>query len=121
MKQYIYLLSLIFIPLFHGGYEIECVDSFLYQDIQKNGIDKNTCSCKGIPLNGKVKVVEHFADFKVSIVNSFSDIDVKVVTSFPDDCGELQFVEHFPDFTIQYVSSFPDFTIRMVEHFPGVK
>ena len=76
MKQYIYLLILIFIPLFHGVSGNECVSSSQYLVIQNSGIDKNTCSCKGIPLNGKVKVVEHFADFKVSIVNSFPDIDV---------------------------------------------
>lgn len=77
------------------------------------------CTCKGIPLYGKVKVVENFADFKVKIVSSFPDLKVKTVSSFPDDCGEWQFVESFPDFTIQFVESFPDFTIKFVESFPG--
>lgn len=29
--------------------------------------------CKGIRLSGRVKVVEHFADFKVQVVQSFAD------------------------------------------------
>ena len=29
------------------------------------------CKCKGIPLRGKVKVVEHFADFDVQVVEHF--------------------------------------------------
>lgn len=78
------------------------------------------CTCKGIPLYGRVKVVENFADFKVKIVSSFPDLKVKTVSSFPDDCGEWQFVESFLDFTIQFVESFPDFTIQYVESFPGL-
>ncbi len=79
------------------------------------------CSRKGIPLYGKVKVVDAFADFKVKVVSSFADLDVQVVSSFPDRCGEWQFVESFPDFTIQYVESFPDLKIRFVESFPGIR
>lgn len=79
------------------------------------------CMFRGIPLYGKVKVVESNADFKVKIVSSFPDLEVKIVDSFPDKCGEWQFVDSFPDFTIQFVESFPDFTIKYVESFPGVK
>lgn len=78
------------------------------------------CSCKGIPLYGRVKVVEAFADFKVKIVSSFPDLKVKTVSAFADECGEWQFVESFPDFTVQFVESFPDFTIHFVENFPGL-
>ena len=35
------------------------------------------CSFDGIPLQGKVKVVNSFADIKVQVVNSFADIKVK--------------------------------------------
>lgn len=85
----------------------------------KDSTNEGDCTCKGIPLYGKVKVVEDFADFKVEIVSSFPDLKVKKVSSFPDDCGEWEFVDSFPDFTIQYVESFPDFTIQFVESFPG--
>ena len=78
------------------------------------------CRCEGIPLYGRVKVVEAFADFKVKIVSSFPDLKVKTVSAFADECGEWQFVESFPDFTVQFVESFPDFTIQFVENFPGL-
>ncbi len=83
-------------------------------------IDKEQCTCRGIKLYGKVKVVESFPDFKVKIVESFPDVKVKVVTSFPSSCGKWQFVEHFPDFTIKYVENFPDIKIKFVENFPGM-
>lgn len=75
---------------------------------------------KGIFLGGKVKVVNHFADFRVKVVHSFPDLKVKEVSSFPDSVGEWQFVDNFPDFTIEYVDNFPDFTIQFVDHFPGI-
>lgn len=78
------------------------------------------CTWNGIPLFGKVQIVESFPDIKVGIVTSFPDLKVKTVTSFPDDCGEWQFVTSFPDFTIQFVESFPDIEIQMVESFPGL-
>ena len=78
------------------------------------------CRCKDIPLYGRVKVVEAFADFKVKIVSSFPDLRVRTVSAFPDECGEWQFVESFPDFTVQFVENFPDFTIQYVDYFPGL-
>ncbi|MEQ8405846.1 MAG: hypothetical protein RKE49_12170 [Oceanicaulis sp.] len=78
------------------------------------------CTLDGVPLHGRVQVVEHFADFKVKRVDSFPDLKVAAVDAFADDCGEWRFVESFPDFTITFVDSFPDFTIRYVDRFPGV-
>ena len=83
-------------------------------------IDRDKCTCRGIKLYGKVKVVESFPDLKVKVVESFPDLKVKTVGSFPDECGEWQFVESFPDFTIKYVESFPDVKIKFVESFPGM-
>ncbi len=71
-------------------------------------------------LHGKVKVVEHFADYTVKIVPHFPDLKVQWVEHFPDAPGKWQRVEHFPDFTVQFVEHFPDFTIQLVEHFPGL-
>lgn len=85
-----------------------------------DGVSKD-CKCKDIPLRGRVKVVESFADFKVQIVDNFADLHVEQVSSFPNDCGQWQFVESFPDFTVQFVESFPDFTIEYVSSFPGVR
>jgi hypothetical protein len=78
------------------------------------------CTWNGIPLYGKVQVVESFADIDVEVVTSFPDLNVKVVESFADDCGEWEFVDSFPDFTIRFVDSFPDIRIKFVESFPGV-
>jgi len=88
---------------------------------QKNPFNAGTCTCKDIPLKGKVKIVSAFPDFKVKIVNSFPDLKVKTVIAFPDKCGEWQFVESFPDFTVQFVDAFPDFTIQFMEDFSGTK
>ena len=77
------------------------------------------CSFGGVALNGKVQVVESFADFKVKQVSSFPDLKVQKVSSLATDCGQWEFVESFPDFTIEYVSSFEDFSIEFVDSFPG--
>lgn len=84
------------------------------------GVVGADCTFNGIPLRGKVKVVDAFPDIKVKVVNAFPDVKVKVVDAFPDRCGEWKFVEAFPDFTIKYVDAFPDIKVRHVEAFPGV-
>lgn len=71
------------------------------------------------PLYGKVKIVEHHADYKVKIVSSFPDLCVKRVSSFADEVGEWQMVEHHADFTVQFVSYGEDFSIMYVEQSPG--
>ncbi len=83
-------------------------------------VDREKCTCRGIKLYGKVRVVEHFPDLEVQIVEHFPDIKVKQVASFPDECGKWQFVDHFPDFTIKYVEHFPDLKIKFVDSFPGM-
>jgi hypothetical protein len=101
--------------------------SFLYAAepdsvfVNSNPINKDSCTCKGIPLYGRVKVVQSMqADFRVQVVSSFADLLVTKCTS-PLRCGEWEFVEGSADFTIVYVSSFPDFTISFVTSFPGVQ
>lgn len=78
------------------------------------------CSFKGIKLQGKVKIVEHFPDLKVQIVENFPDLKVKKVDHFPDACGKWQLVENFPDFKVQFVENFPDIKVKFVENFPGL-
>jgi hypothetical protein len=80
----------------------------------------SSCTLGGKKLYGKVKVVDHFPDFKVKVVDHFPDLNVQLVDHFPDSCGKWQLVDHFPDFTIQYVDHFPDFEIKKVSHFPGL-
>jgi hypothetical protein len=75
--------------------------------------NKETCTCKGKKLQGKVKVVTSFPDFRVKVVDAFPDMEVKKVrTTFTHNCGEWIFVDTFPDFTIQYADAFPDFSIK---------
>lgn len=78
------------------------------------------CKFNNIPLYGKVKFVESFADIKIKFVESFPDIKVKFVSSFPNECGKWQVVESFPDFTVQIVESFPDIKVKSVDSFPGI-
>lgn len=85
------------------------------------GVDKASCTYKGIPLQGKVQIVTSFPDIKVKVVNSFADLKVRKVSSFPDSCGKWQIVDSFPDFKIQLVDSFPDVTITWVDSFPGAQ
>ena len=79
------------------------------------------CAFAGKALQGRVRVVASFPDFKVKLVTSFADLKVQRVTSFPDSCGKWQLVDSFPDFTVQFVDSFPDFAIEYVDSFPGVR
>ena len=72
------------------------------------------CTFNGIPLYGKVKIVNAFADIKVKKVNSFPDLKVKFVSAFPDSCGKWQIVNSFPDFTVQFVNAFEDVSIKEV-------
>ncbi len=80
----------------------------------------SSCSYNGIPLYGKVKFVDSFADIKVQYVSSFADLKVKFVDAFPTSCGKWQKVDSFPDFTVQIVSSFPDIKVQEVSAFPGL-
>lgn len=81
--------------------------------------DISSCTFDGIPLYGKVKVVNSFPDIKVKVVSSFEDLDVQTVNAFADDCGKWQFVDSFEDFKVQFVDSFPDITVKFVQSFPG--
>ena len=78
------------------------------------------CRCKGVPLRGKVRVVDAFETFTVRVVSSNADLNVRWVTAFPDNCGEWQLVDAFEDFTIRYVSANEDFTISTTSAFPGL-
>ena len=78
------------------------------------------CKFNGIPLYGRVQVVNSFATFKVRISDNFYDFKVKQVSELPYSCGEWQFVnEGAVDFTIEYVDNFQDFSIKFVDSNPG--
>lgn len=79
------------------------------------------CSYNGLPLYGKVRVVEHFGDFKIREVQHFGDLKVEVVSFAPDRCGKWEFVSIGADFTVEFVSIGEDFTIEYVTIAPGVR
>lgn len=80
------------------------------------------CRCKGIPLHGRVRVVDGNADFTVRVVTSaLADLSVRRVTSYPNECGEWQFVNDFSDFTVRFVDGSADFTIRYVDSYSGTR
>ena len=86
-----------------------------------DGVDKDACTYKGIPLYGKVEIVEHFGDIKIEIVDHFGDIKVQKVDHFPDSCGKWEIVDHFGDFKVEFVEHFGDIKVEFVDHFPGTK
>ncbi|MBD5402513.1 hypothetical protein HDR58_06910 [bacterium] len=98
---------------------IVCILLFSAQQVLANPISPS-CSYKGIPLYGRVKVVDSLADFNVRRVSSMEDLKVKQVSSFANSCGRWQFVDSFPDFTIKYVDSIADFSIRFVDSLEGI-
>ena len=79
---------------------------------------KYNCSYKGIPLYGKVKVVNAGEDFKVRKVRSFGNLRVREV-KYPKKCGQWEFVETFEDFKIRYVDALEDFSIEFVNGLEG--
>lgn len=78
------------------------------------------CTFNGIPLYGKVKFVDNFADIKIKFTDSFADIDVQFVDNFPTSCGKWQVVDNFEDFSVEVVSAFEDLKVKKVDFFPGV-
>jgi hypothetical protein len=77
------------------------------------------CQCKNISLYGKVRIVEHHADFKVRIVEHQADLHVQKVEHHPNACGRWQFVDHHEDFSVQFVDHHQDFSVKYVSHHPG--
>lgn len=93
------------------------VPSMAYADGE--GFDADACTYNGIPLYGRVQIVDSFPDIRVKVVDSFPDVKVKKVDSFPDSCGEWKFVDSFPDVKIKLVDSSADIKIKYVDSFPG--
>jgi hypothetical protein len=82
--------------------------------------NKDDCTCKGIPLKGRVKVVEYGAHFEVKIVDYAPDLNVKAVSYGANNCGEWQFVDYGADFEIKFVDYGADFEIKYVDYAPGI-
>ncbi len=117
-----YLLLLVLPLLLDNEPEKPAVKESVKQAAE-NPIDKENCTYKGIPLYGKVKVVNSGADFKVFVTNvTLQDVlEVQTVTCGAFRCGQWQFVNAGQDFTIQYVHrGSEDFQVRFVSSGPGI-
>lgn len=77
---------------------------------------------RGVKLAGKVRIVEHGADFKVRVVEHGEDLKVKVsqYASQTDGAGRWRFVQYGADFKIRFVEYGGDFKIRFDEVSYGV-
>ena len=90
-----YLLALVLIPI-----------ATLFASSNKP-IDKEKCSCEGLPLYGNVKVVNCAPTFNVKVVDCAENMDIKVVDCCPTQCGEWRFVDCGEDFSIRFVDCAP--------------
>lgn len=89
--------------------------------VNREPIDRDSCSCKGIPLYGRVKIVTEYPDFRIQVTDNYPDIVVKIVGEHSHYCCEWQIVNDYPDFTIQFVEDYPDFTIAFSNDFYGIR
>ena len=118
MKKLLSLLFVLFAVV--SIYAAEPDSLLLAGDSFRNPINREDCTFKGIPLHGKIKIVNCCADFKVEIVNCCADIDVEVVNCCGDRCGQWQFVNSGEDFTIEIVNCCGDFKARFVNCCAGI-
>ena len=116
------LLSFLFVLFVLGSVYAAEPDSLLLVEnsFRNPTFDKDNCTCKDIPLFGKVKVVTSGADFTVEVVTSYADLNVEVVDMCARRCGEWEFVTIGADFSVEFVTSGADFTIEYVASCPGV-
>jgi len=77
--------------------------------------NKETCTCKGKQLYGRVRVVDSNPDFRVRIVDGNEDLRVRVREA-TYSCGEWRITDGYADFTVQFVEYNPDFTIKFVDY-----
>lgn len=105
MKSFIGCLIFALLPLF----------------VAREPIDRDSCTCKGIPLYGRVKIVTEHPNFRIQVTDDYPDIVVKIVYENSHNCCEWQIVEEYPDFTVQFVNDYPDFTVSFDDNSQGIR
>lgn len=106
MKSLIYCLVFALLPVFAA----------------REPIDSDSCTCKGIPLYGRVKIVTEYPDFRIKVTDNYPDIVVKIVDrDYPGECCMWEIVENYPDFTVQFVEDYPDFTVAFSNDSYGIR
>ncbi len=81
----------------------------------------DSCTFNGVPLYGKVKIVDIGETFKVRVVDIGEDIKIRESNFNETTCGVWQFVTIGEDFSIRFVTIGEDFTIRFVNLDNGVE
>ena len=116
------LLSLLFVLFAVASVYAAEPDSLLLAGdaLRHPTFDMDNCTCKNIPLFGKVEVKSSCADFKVEVVTSYADLRVEVVDMCPRRCGQWEFVTGGADFSVEFVTSCADFKIEYVTSCPGI-
>ena len=116
------LLSFLFVLFGLGSVYAAEPDSLLLVEnsFRNPTFDKDNCTCKGIPLYGKVEVVTSGADFKVEVVTIGADLQVEPVTIGANRCGQWEFVTIGADFKVEFVTIGADFKIEYVTIGPGI-
>lgn len=115
------LFSFLFVLLVgFSVYAAEPDSLLLASNSSSEPIDKEHCTCKGIPLYGRVEVKSCCADFKVEVVDCCADLNVEKVSCCADSCGEWEFVDCCGDFSIEFVDCCGDFKIEIVDCCPKI-
>ncbi len=98
-------------PQFHGTHGKDHTKAELLPQLNFEG--------KACHVYGKIKFVDHFADYEVKFVEHHPDLKVKYVDNFADEAGEWEVVQFHEDYRIKPVEHHEDFKVKVVEHFPG--
>lgn len=71
-------------------------------------------------LQGKVRIVDAFPNYRIHITDNNPDLNIKFVVAFPNKPGKWQIVSAHEDFTVQFVENraIADFTV-WPSPFPG--
>ena len=118
MKKLLSLLFVLFAVV--SVYAAEPDSLLLAGKSASEPINKGNCTCKGIPLYGRVEVVTSGADFKVEVVTIGADLQVEPVTIGANRCGQWEFVTIGADFKVEFVTIGADFKIEYVTIGPGI-
>ncbi len=81
-------------------------------DKHSSGFYQSACTFNGIPLYGRVEIVNAGADLRVEIVNAGADLKVTKVNYPSSSCGDWQIVNAGADFRVEIVNAGADLKIE---------
>jgi len=93
----------------------------LFSSIMPYAHPKAACTYQGIPLKGKVQLVDSGEDFSIEYVSYDADLKVKFVDWGAKNCGEWEIVDYGADFKVKVVDKNADLRIERVQFSPGMR